>query len=82
MKKFTLIFTTLALAASFSATAQIMPDAQTSETQSNAETAVDTIIIHKMNLHDCMLYALEHSTDVLVKQTETPTPESTDAKRS
>ena len=71
MKKFTLIFTTLALAASFSATAQIMPDAQTSETQSNAETAVDTIIIHKMNLHDCMLYALEHSTDVLVKQTET-----------
>ena len=71
MKKFTLIFTVLALAASFSATAQIMPDAQTSETQSNAETAVDTIIIHKMTLHDCMLYALEHSTDVLVKQTET-----------
>jgi outer membrane protein len=68
MKKFTLIFTTLALAASFSATAQIMPDAQTSD---DAETAVDTIEIHKMTLHDCMLYALEHSTDVLVKQTET-----------
>ncbi len=72
MKKFTLIFTTLALAASFSATAQIMPDTLPSELQSSAaETAADTVTIHKMTLRDCMLYALEHSTDVLVKQTET-----------
>ena len=97
MKKFTLKFTVLALAASVSAAAQIMPEAQTGATctdhgtadskaitaagstvsagssadANTAQPAADTITIHKMTLRDCMLYALEHSTDVLVKQTET-----------
>ena len=97
MKKFTLIFTILALAASTTAAAQIMPDTQTGATRTDHATAAakavsgntenagnladadsnaninpaDTIEIHKMTLRDCMLYALEHSTDVLVKQTET-----------
>ena len=72
MKKFTAILTILAV--SFSAAAQIMPDTLASgikDSGDSAEPASDTILIHKMTLRDCMLYALEHSTDVLVKQTET-----------
>ena len=54
------------------AVAKAISDAGTgANAETKAETKADTITIHRMTLHDCMLYALEHSTDVLVKQTET-----------
>lgn len=79
MKKLTLIFTLLALSLSSVARSGESANAMTAQhrqtvtqpagsTQSTGSTRTAAA---KMTLRDCMLYALEHSTDILIRQTET-----------
>lgn len=81
MKKLTIIFTILAFPlASFAQTAgagntmAAQPLAPAGSTQTAAQTAgADSTqtATGKMTLRDCMLYALEHSADIQIRQTET-----------